>query len=511
MRYFARNEIVNTSIAYIVTLILLVLYNGNTSAFLHRIGMLTLLMEYSFVGILGYIIKTGLIHWYTGTNHDKPVLFQKNLPRCFLSLEASIWMTIGIVISTYHIMIYGQEALTSALIVMIGTSYAALYNGAYLFLRGEYFFYKNVLQRKYPTSFHSDKIYSTISRVFLFSGSSIIFLLLILSLLVSKDLDLLYNKWITLTPPSLTPIFDDINMGYVKILVAFSFFAAITYMLLKQYDNNIRLKYKYQISTLRAIESGLPISVLDTFSNDEFGLVAKEISNLAKGLEEKAFIRSSLGKYLSPEIAGHILHEEHGLNLGGSEVNATVMFTDIRNYAAIAERLKAQNLVTTLNEYFSFLVKIIHQNGGVIDKFIGDSTMAIFGLEDSLSGCNRAVQASMEIQSFLREFNRKMRESNIPEFRTGIGIHYGTSVAGNIGSLDRLEYTIIGDVVNIASRLEDITKQEKRPIIISNDVYNLISSEHKEAFIDLGEHKIRGKETTVSLYGVRGNIAYWPE
>jgi adenylate cyclase len=180
------------------------------------------------------------------------------------------------------------------------------------------------------------------------------------------------------------------------------------------------------------------------------------------------------------------------VELGGAERRVSILFTDIRGFTNIAESMLPADLVQMLNDYFSRMSPVIDKEGGVIDKYIGDSIMAIFGApvefpDDAL----RAVQAGAAMLAELHAFNTERAKLRLPPIKIGIGINCGTVVAGNIGSETRLNYTIIGDAVNLASRLEGLTKHYEVGMIVSEEVAARVKGKFPLRELDLV--RVKGK------------------
>jgi class 3 adenylate cyclase len=171
--------------------------------------------------------------------------------------------------------------------------------------------------------------------------------------------------------------------------------------------------------------------------------------------------------------------------LTGENRVLAILFSDIRSFTTISEGFMPDELVEALNRYFEIMVEIIMSHGGVIDKYIGDAIMAFFGApvkhkDDAL----QSVYAALEMQNALAEFNREQQASGKPPFLTGIGINYGIVTVGNIGSEKKMDYTVIGDMVNLGSRLEGLTKKYKQDLIFSNSVYQKVKGEFPCRLID---------------------------
>jgi adenylate cyclase len=190
---------------------------------------------------------------------------------------------------------------------------------------------------------------------------------------------------------------------------------------------------------------------------------------LARNREQQ--IRNIFQKYVPKEVIDKYFQNPESLLVGENRVLA-VLFADIRGFTAIAERLEPEQMVRFLNSYFSRMVDIIMRRDGIVDKYIGDCIMAFFGApvqhpDDAL----QAVLSALEMQEALAAFNREQANAGLPEFRTGIGINYGLVTVGNIGSDKKMDYTVIGDMVNLASRLESLTKIYQQELIFSESVY----------------------------------------
>jgi class 3 adenylate cyclase len=191
--------------------------------------------------------------------------------------------------------------------------------------------------------------------------------------------------------------------------------------------------------------------------------------------------------------------------LVGEDRVLAILFSDIRGFTAITEQMQADQMVASLNSYFSLMVDTIMERGGIVDKYMGDAIMAFFGApvqheDDAL----RAVLAGLEMQEALQGFNGRQRELEKPEFHTGVGINYGVVTVGNIGSERKMDYTVIGDMVNLASRLENLTKTYKQEIIISESVYREVAEALPCRLID--KVRIPGKTQIQRIFTVRKQL-----
>ena len=227
-------------------------------------------------------------------------------------------------------------------------------------------------------------------------------------------------------------------------------------------------------------------------------------SVLAKNSEER--IRHIFQKYVPGEVIDEVLKAKGDKLLIGKKQNATILFSDIRSFTSISERLSAEELVTSLNTYFNVMVGIIMEHKGIIDKFIGDAIMALFGAPVQYGDDPRqAVMTGLSMIHALKGFNKNQVRIGRPVFKIGIGLNTGDVVVGNIGSNQKLEYTCIGDAVNLASRLEGLTKVYGVPIIISEFTLNQLGATVHARELDAV--RVKGKVQPVRIYEPYDDIA----
>jgi len=229
---------------------------------------------------------------------------------------------------------------------------------------------------------------------------------------------------------------------------------------------------------------------------DELGQLAHAFNDMSRGLRERDKVRTLLGKVISPEIAEELINKD--VQLGGEEREMTILFTDLRNFTGLSERRTPAEVLTLLNEYLTRMTRVIDRHGGVVDKYIGDAIMALFGAPLELPDhADKAVHCAIEMIQSLEQLNREFRAKGWPELGMGVGINTGNVVVGNMGSNDRLNYTVIGDNVNLASRLESVTKDYGVPIIVSEATRTLAASvQYKK----LDHITVKGKQEPVTIY-----------
>ncbi len=205
--------------------------------------------------------------------------------------------------------------------------------------------------------------------------------------------------------------------------------------------------------------------------------------------------------YVTPEVAEHAI--EYGAELGGQLAEASVLFSDIRGFTSMTEKMEATALIALLNRYFDAMSDAIIAHGGLVNKFGGDSLLAIFGtpLNPAQDHPAQAVEAAQAMLAALETFNTNQAQRGEPTLRIGIGVATGPVVAGNVGGEERLEYTVIGDTVNLASRLQTMTKDLDVMVLISNTAAE--AAKERALLIPIGDIAVRGKKDPVPVYSLR--------
>lgn len=215
----------------------------------------------------------------------------------------------------------------------------------------------------------------------------------------------------------------------------------------------------------------------------------------------KEKIKNAMGKYLSQDIMKNVVQNIDDIKLGGKKANVTVLFADIRGFTSMSEKMTAEEVSVILNEYFSEIEPIITKYNGVINKFIGDAVMAIFGepIQD-INHPQNAVKCACAMLKKVDQLQDKWLFEGKPKIEIGIGINTGEAFVGNIGSEKRLEYTVIGDMVNLASRIESYNKVYKTNLLISSSTYSYVSD--IVDVIKIADVTIRGKAKKMDIYEV---------
>jgi class 3 adenylate cyclase/CheY-like chemotaxis protein len=248
---------------------------------------------------------------------------------------------------------------------------------------------------------------------------------------------------------------------------------------------------------------------VEPHGNDEVAVLARSFNTMVAGLQEGSIYRDLLGRTVSPEVREQLRQTFNSgtLRLEGQEAVATVLITDIRGFTTLSEQTDPATVFRWLNEYFGALVPIITAKGGVVNKFDGDAMLAFFGIlprmlyphESALGACTAAA----EMLKVINELNARRQERGDPPLATGIGINTGVVTAGGLGSSDRLHYTIIGDTVNTAQRLEGLTRQllDASGVLVGQVTYQALADQRSAfRFEPMGLHAVKGKEEQVEVY-----------
>jgi len=345
----------------------------------------------------------------------------------------------------------------------------------------------------------SGPIRSTTSRLYRFTVFSQLLLAAVVILLVTKDVHEFVEALAAQRHPPVELIAVEIFGAFAVLLIANAIVAAA-------YARNLDILFQGQISAMQAVAKGDLSVVVPVVANDELARIGHKTNAMIQSLRERERMKSVFGKILSPRLAEALVASDDVMQLGGTEIQAAVAFTDLRDFTSLAEQLSPEELIRCLNEYFSMIVPIVHAQGGVVDKFIGDSAMLVFGLEANLKPqeiAERAMTACLDIVDSMGELNRTLTRRGLPEIRAGIGLNLGQMVAGNVGSPDRLEYTVIGDAVNIAARLEGLCKQVDSTLVVAESCIGLVKEDLVQRMQPLGAYPLKGKEETIQVFGLK--------
>ena len=292
------------------------------------------------------------------------------------------------------------------------------------------------------------------------------------------------------------------NLRFVIIMIT-AFMSLIAVFLAFLMSKHLSKPIYNLVDASKAIDDGNYKFRLSERRNDEIGELAHAFNHMAHGLFQKSQVEDAFSRYVSSNVAQKVLQNLDEVELGGTHVTASVLFADIVGFTSISEKMPPDEIANLLNEYFTHISNIAQSHNGHIDKFMGDCAMAVFGVPEFTSDHSyNAVACAITIQETVNKLNQqRLKNKKIPvHFR--IGVNTGVMVAGNLGSNDRMEYTVIGDPVNLASRLAGIAKSDQ--IVVLEEFYKQSNIEQR---INATKHKIihvRGIQDEVSTWLVQG-------
>lgn len=253
---------------------------------------------------------------------------------------------------------------------------------------------------------------------------------------------------------------------------------------------------------VHAFDGGLWVTLTQPLAAGAFALFLGTAYRYFVEGREKRTVKRLFGRYVSRDVFAQLVSHPELAELGGRRREMTVLFSDIRGFTTVTERGDPEQLVAQLNEYFSRMVDVVFRHHGTVDKFVGDMVMALFGAPvDDPDHAEHGVQAALEMVRELRELNQAWAERGMPQLDIGIGINSGEMIAGNIGSSSIMSYTVIGDNVNLGSRLESLNKEYRTRIIMSDATRSRLSAPYD--IRALGEVIVKGKSRPVAIYEIR--------
>jgi adenylate cyclase len=279
----------------------------------------------------------------------------------------------------------------------------------------------------------------------------------------------------------------------VAVLVAFTISLELTVLITKSVLRPVDdLLDATKAAGRGDLDARVPIT-----SSDELGELAASFNEMMKGLSEREALRGALGSYVDPEVANRVLEE--GELLEGEEREVTVMFVDVRDFTPRAERSSARETVAFLNDFFETVVPVVLEHGGHANKFLGDGVLAVFGAPERLEDhADRAVGCARAIGAAVQERFRG-------EVRVGMGINSGPVVVGSVGGGGRLEFTVIGDAVNISARAERFTRDTGDEVLVTEATHALLTR-GREELVARGEIELKGISTRVRLYALTSDV-----
>ncbi|MGH7373469.1 MAG: adenylate/guanylate cyclase domain-containing protein [Candidatus Rokuibacteriota bacterium] len=240
---------------------------------------------------------------------------------------------------------------------------------------------------------------------------------------------------------------------------------------------------------------------LPVASRDELGVLTESFNRMARSLREKEMIKRAFTRYVAREVVEEILKNPESMALTGERRQVTVLFCDVRGFTPMSERMSPEEVVLLLNDFYNLMIETTFKHDGTLDKFLGDAVMAVFGAPIAHPDHSaRAIRTALAMQEGIGGLNERRAQQGKEPIAVGIGVSAGEAVAGTVGTEDRMEYTVIGDSVNLAARLESNAKPHQ--ILISHRTYERVRDLVEAR--PLGRIRVKGKEEEVEVYEVLG-------
>ena len=296
------------------------------------------------------------------------------------------------------------------------------------------------------------------------------------------------------------------------VLIAFGVTVALMILISVIASRMLRRPLRAVIEAADDLASGQLERRLALDRADEFGLLGEHFNEMARGLQERARIRETFGRYMSEDVAQALLGTPGAMALGGEEREVTVLFSDLAGYSTLSESLSPTQNVTFINAYLGEMNEIIDAHRGCVIEYLGDAILAVFNAPNDLEEhADAALRCAVDMRARCVQLNVEWRESGlaalwldqgIAEITARIGVHTGRVVAGNLGSATRMKYGVTGDAVNVAARLEQLNKALGTNILTSADTHARLSPEVAAMAQHQGAHQVKGREQGVEVYAL---------
>jgi class 3 adenylate cyclase len=406
--------------------------------------------------------------------------------------DLAAWLLAGGLMASLYLLYFHAPYLT-ALKVVLGCLCFGLFGGMLSLLNNEKYIMEQLkkVQLQIKAAPLPRRMVSVSTKMLYFVVTVLLFMVVAILLMVYMDLNFLLSNRDFLGPDTYLGVFKE-------IVFAFGVLLCLSLAILGRYSQNLKRVLTLQIDAMENIGRGDYQSRVPVVTNDEFGLIASKTNQLIEGLKERDACQISFGKYMTPEVSEKILKGE--VSAEGETSLVTMLFCDLRAYTPFVERRDPKEVVRFLNSYFSEMEDAVREHNGIVLQYIGDEIEAVFGAPiPEPNHPEMAVKAALEMRRRLAELNRQRQAGGDDPIRHGIGIHTGEVLAGSVGSPQRLVYAMVGDAVNLASRIQTLNKKFDTDILISQTTKARLSSKEFR-LASLGVTTIRGKREKIEIY-----------
>jgi adenylate cyclase len=382
-----------------------------------------------------------------------------HLPRWAFAADLATWGVAGLAMIVIY---YGffTPFLSTGVKVFVGCAAFGMFSGMLSYLSTERQIARCLKERDTFEALPSDRWLTVSKKIFILIVAVLSIMALSILLMVLLDVYYLIGQDFS-RPEVFWGIFKEIAFALCVLL-------GVSLVVVHRFARNLKEILDTQLAAMDDISRGNLTKQVPILSSDEFARVAEKTNQMMEGLKERDFCRTSFDQYVSPEVSRKILDDT--IAPTGDLIDVSVLFCDLRNYTGFAEKHSPREVVKMLNQYFTDMERVIRDNGGVVLQFIGDEIEAVFGApEPDENHADHALAAALAMRAALKQFNTRRREQGAVEIRHGIGIHSGNVLAGNVGSERRKTYSMLGDTVNLASRLQTLNKTLATNILISGE------------------------------------------
>lgn len=478
LAHIDRNTRIRLHLLTATAVLFLSIYGKVVCPFIDTLTFARLLAGLSAVWLFQVLLREGCYRLFPAPR--RPV----TLARHGFRLSVITWMLAGVAASGLHGFLYSDFHWTSHLKLLSG--YWGL--GAGILSQLEY-----VLLERTIRSLHPEATRTVLERIATrLTEGFFLFTLIPVMMMTLMSFRFVYEGYL-----ERGAAFEVLFLG-VCFLVA-------SLLVSRRYGQALRQDCDRMLAAVEAVAGGRFQLNVDASRGDELGRVADGINEMARGLVLRERIRDAFGRFVNPQVAEAFIRESGdgggAVRMGGQRREVAVLMADIRHFTPLSEALPPEALTELLNGYFQEMVAAIQRHGGMVDKFIGDAVMAVFGLSGEPENApGEAVAAALAMREALEKLNRERRERGDPTLENGIGIHFGEVVAGYIGSQDRLEFTVIGHTVNIAARIEGETRPPNPPLLFSQAVAERLGG--RFPVTEMAQARLKGISGAVRLFTV---------